>query len=92
MAQFIMKSYQLQKGDILTESGMFVPAEGGRESREVRVTAVEAGEIAYGDMIAPVHYVTGTDLFNNKTVKWCKSPWHRWYATRGESLLVGTGV
>jgi hypothetical protein len=89
MGQFIMKSYQLQPGDVVTESGLTVAGEGGRDTREVKITKVEEGELPYGEMIAPVHYITGTDLHSSRTVKWCKSPWHRWLANRSETVSAG---
>jgi hypothetical protein len=92
MGQFIMKSHQVARGDVLTESGLTVAAPGARDTREVRVDKIERGELAYGRMIAEVHYITGTDLRNGQTVKWCKSPWHRWLVTRNQEAPVLVGV
>lgn len=93
MGKFIMKSHQIARGDILTESGLKVAAlTDGRDTRDVRVTKIERGELTYGRMIVEVHYITGIDLRNNQTVRWCKSPWHRWLVTRNQETPVLVAV
>lgn len=77
--KFIMTSGQLQPGDVVKETGLRFTA---YEDREVRIDTIQPGEIWYRDGYVPVHFVVGTDLRNEKTVRYACNGWRRWVSER----------
>lgn len=77
--KFIMTSGQLRPGDVITETGLRFE---GHSDRQVKVDAIQPGELWYRDGYVTVHFVIGTDLRTKKTVRYAANGWRRWVSER----------